>query len=340
MWNDILLRVCLGSVVCVSSAWASYPESRECQPEQEQNCAGLAEQKSDLRVCDDSTCRYGGVCQENGGQLKCVCQFQCPSSFDPVCGSNGDTYQSECYLQQASCTQQTPITLITQGPCLTDEGSGSGDQEFESSGDDPSSRSSKCSSCRYGADCDEDSEDVWCVCNIDCSGHHENEVCGSDGRSYSNPCVLREASCMKQEQIDIKHLGTCTGRREEGGSFKPDLAGLGVAVADVQSDTQCEEHHREVCVHGTCEMKNNTAVCRCEAGFWGVRCEDVSVLYVVPDGRRLHYVLIASIIAATQITVICAVIMCIAWKCPDRRRGRRGQKQNLGHFPPDNHRGL
>ncbi|XP_062408990.1 tomoregulin-1 [Sardina pilchardus] len=279
MCNAILLRVCLAAVVCVSSTRASYPDSRECTPEQ--SCAGLAEQKSDLHVCDDSTCRYGGLCQEDGGQLKCVCQFQCPSSFAPVCGSNGDSYQSECFLQQASCTHQTPITMTTQGPCLTDEGSGSGDQELESSGDDLSSRSSKCSSCRYGADCDVDSEDIWCVCNIDCSGHHENEVCGSDGRSYSNPCVLREASCMKQEQIDIRHLGTCTGRREDGGSFKPDLAGLGVAMVEVHSGIQCEEHLRDLCVHGTCEMKNNTAVCRCEAGFYGARCESVSVLYVV-----------------------------------------------------------
>ena len=38
--------------------------------------ADLSEKKSDLRVCDDSTCRYGGVCRDDGAQLKCVCQFQ------------------------------------------------------------------------------------------------------------------------------------------------------------------------------------------------------------------------------------------------------------------------
>ncbi|XP_063073374.1 tomoregulin-1, partial [Engraulis encrasicolus] len=216
------------------------------------------EQRSDLRVCDDSTCQYGGLCQEDGGQMKCVCQFQCPSSFVPVCGSNGDSYQSECYLRQAACAQQTGITLVAQGPCYADDGSGSGDDESESSGVDPIRRSSKCSACQYGADCDEDSEDV-CVCNIDCSGHNENEVCGSDGRSYANPCLLREASCMKQEQIDIRHLGTCKA----------------------------------------CEMRNNSATCR--------------MMYVVPDGQRLLYVLIAAILAATQITIIIAVIICMAW---------------------------
>lgn len=38
--------------------------------------ADLSEKKSDLRVCDDSTCRFGGVCRDDGAQLKCVCQFQ------------------------------------------------------------------------------------------------------------------------------------------------------------------------------------------------------------------------------------------------------------------------
>lgn len=38
--------------------------------------ADVSERKSDLRVCDDSTCRYGGVCRDDGAQLRCVCHFQ------------------------------------------------------------------------------------------------------------------------------------------------------------------------------------------------------------------------------------------------------------------------
>ncbi|KAJ6661437.1 hypothetical protein lerEdw1_015066 [Lerista edwardsae] len=50
----------------------------------------------------------------------------------------------------------------------------------------------------------------WCVCNIDCSGYSFNPVCASDGISYNNPCFVREASCLRQEQIDIRHLGHCS----------------------------------------------------------------------------------------------------------------------------------
>ncbi|MEQ2275798.1 Tomoregulin-1 [Xenotaenia resolanae] len=81
----------------------------------------------------------------------------------------------------------------------------------EGSASDIGKKFTKCSTCKYGAECDEDSEDVWCICNIDCSGHNENPVCATDGNSYNNPCLVREASCMKQEQIDVKHLGRCLG---------------------------------------------------------------------------------------------------------------------------------
>ncbi|RXM36485.1 Tomoregulin-1 [Acipenser ruthenus] len=94
---------------------------------------------------------------------------------------------------------------------MKDNGSGSGEGEYEGSGADVNRKFTKCGTCKYGAECDEDSEDVWCICNIDCSGHNENPVCATDGDSYKNPCLVREASCLKQEQIDVKHLGKCPG---------------------------------------------------------------------------------------------------------------------------------
>lgn len=61
---------------------------------------------------------------------------------------------------------------------------------------------------------------------------------------------------------------------------------------------------------------NDLCVCvcvRCEAGYGGSQCDqllDFNILYVVPSGQKLHYVLIAAIIGAVQIAVIVAVVMC------------------------------
>lgn len=52
-----------------------------------------------------------------------------------------------------------------------------------------------------------------CVCNIDCSHISFNPVCASDGRSYDNPCQVKEASCQRQERIEVKFLGHCQGKK-------------------------------------------------------------------------------------------------------------------------------
>lgn len=52
------------------------------------------------------------------GAPLCVCP-QCNSDYVPVCGSNGESFQNECYLRQAACKQQSEILVAAEGSCAT-----------------------------------------------------------------------------------------------------------------------------------------------------------------------------------------------------------------------------
>ncbi|XP_035460684.1 tomoregulin-2a isoform X1 [Scophthalmus maximus] len=327
----------------------AFPSSlSDCQTPTGWNCSGFDDRDTDLFLCDTNTCKFDGECLRIGNMVTCICDFKCNNDYAPVCGSNNQNYQNECFLRRDACKQQSEVLIMSEGACPADAGSGSGDDGGEGSAEAGQKETSTCDICQFGAECDVDAEDVWCVCNIDCSHISFNPVCASDGRSYDNPCQVKEASCQKQERIEVKYLGHCqgdiiTGNKGGDGHFaRTDLTeknedprnGLARGLY-----IPCPDHYKNYCVHGECQFPSILAQpsCSCHSGFRGPQCDikEYNVLYVVPGSGKLHYVLIASIIGALQVVIICVVVLCITRKCPRTNRINR-QKQNNVHFSSEN----
>uniref|UniRef100_A0A671PS38 Agrin n=1 Tax=Sinocyclocheilus anshuiensis TaxID=1608454 RepID=A0A671PS38_9TELE len=141
--------------------------------------------------CDESctNCSFGAICDAQTG--RCVCPKGCLETRQPVCGSDGMTYENECKLNVEACTKQLDLRVVAHGECKT------------------------CGStvCRWGARCVQNQ----CECQ-QCTGQPVKPVCGSDGTTYDNDCELRLASCKKQRKIEVTKPGVCDEDCGSGGS--------------------------------------------------------------------------------------------------------------------------
>lgn len=68
--------------------------------------------------CAGLDCPAPQVCQlDEERRAVCHCAESCVDDPDPVCGSDGYTYASECFLQLQACRDKRVVRVIYKGVC-------------------------------------------------------------------------------------------------------------------------------------------------------------------------------------------------------------------------------
>ncbi|CAK4644406.1 unnamed protein product [Aphanomyces euteiches] len=136
------------------------------------------------------------------GVVAAQCDRACPDVVEPVCASDGKTYNNPCLVEVAACSQKKNIIAVAQGECKDcdnrvcdligllvcgSDGQPYGNPCFLSIA---TCRNASITLVRYGS-CEKSSNNTCkTLCNMIYS-----PVCGSNAQTYGNDCALKNAAC-------------------------------------------------------------------------------------------------------------------------------------------------
>ncbi|XP_008185835.2 agrin [Acyrthosiphon pisum] len=109
---------------CVCKPGAIGPKCNKCEDSSKilnpVGCVSPDMAMQNLTSCNQLVCYYGGVCEMNNDKPSCVCRATCAEDAirtTLVCGSDGQTYSSECQLKLYACRYQKDIVVKSHTSC-------------------------------------------------------------------------------------------------------------------------------------------------------------------------------------------------------------------------------
>ena len=69
-----------------------------------------------IDLCSKTKCQRFAVCHVHADTAVCICP-KCEEVYAPVCGKDGLTYASDCYLKQAACKLYRNVHFGKDGSC-------------------------------------------------------------------------------------------------------------------------------------------------------------------------------------------------------------------------------
>ncbi|KAJ8712520.1 hypothetical protein PYW07_005362 [Mythimna separata] len=144
----------------------------------------------------------------------------CTRNYLPICGSDGETYSNQCLLDCANYNTHKNIVAVKEGPCdgnlpVVELECICPFNYLPVCGTDGVTYSNQCGlNCqkqrnaglevKHMGQCVEASTEAFqCMC-----GRDKKPVCGSDGNTYSNACLLNCATA-KDSSLFIANYGPC-----------------------------------------------------------------------------------------------------------------------------------